>query len=179
MRLPSVVVPARREQNVPMQPLTIETARSALTERAWPEAFEAFTAADAEQPLGPEDLEGMAKAAWWTGQQNVSIEARERAYAAYVERGDKARAAFAALTLRREYHAKLQGSVAQGWLSRSVALLEGEPESPAHGYLAIAHGQLAWARGELDHALSHIDRAIGIAASTTGTCPRGRRCTRG
>jgi hypothetical protein len=125
--------------------------------------FDAFGAADAAKPLEPEDLEGMAKAGWWTGRPNESIAARERAYAAYVGRGDKARAAFAALTLRREYNAKLQGSVAQGWLKRAETLLDGEPESTAHGYLAIAHGQLAWGRGELDHALSHMERAIEIA----------------
>ena len=142
---------------------TIDAARDALGKRAWSEAFDAFDAVDAEEPLEPEDLEGMAKAGWWTGRPNQSIEARERAYAAYVERGDKASAAFAALTLRREYNAKLQGSVAQGWLTRAETLLDGEPESKAHGYLAISHGQLAWSRGELDHALSHMERAIEIA----------------
>ena len=110
---------------------TIEAARGALGKRAWSEAFDAFDAADVEEPLEPEDLEGMAKAGWWTGRPNRSIEARERAYAAYVERGDKASAAFAALTLRREYNAKLQGSVAQGWLTRAETLLDGEPESKA------------------------------------------------
>jgi class 3 adenylate cyclase len=141
----------------------VEVARDALGKRAWPEAFEAFAAADTTEPLEPEDLEGMAKAGWWTGRPNESIEARERAYAAYVERGDKARAAFVALTLRREYTAKLQSSVAQGWLTRAETLLDGEPESTAHGYLAVAHAQLAWGRGELDHAISHVERAIEIA----------------
>ena len=141
----------------------LESARDALGRRSWPEAFDAFAAADVAEALEPDDLEGMAKAAWWTGRPNESIEARERAYAAYVERGDRARAAFAALALRRGYIAKLQGSVAQGWFTRAETLLESEPESNAHGYLAIAHGQLAWGRGELDHALSHMERAIEIA----------------
>ena len=152
---------------------TIDAARDALGKRAWSEAFDAFDAADAEEPLEPEDLEGMAKAGWWTGRPNQSIEARERAYAAYVERGDKASAAFAALTLRREYNAKLQGSVAQGWLTRAETLLDGEPESKAHGYLAISHGQLAWSRGELDHALSHMERAIEIAGRLRRPRPAG------
>jgi class 3 adenylate cyclase len=53
--------------------------------------------------------------------------------------------------------------VAKGWLSRAESLLEGEPESPSHGYLAIAHAELATGRGELDHAIAHIDRAFEIA----------------
>jgi class 3 adenylate cyclase len=54
--------------------------------------------------------------------------------------------------------------VAQAWLRRAEHLLEEQPESVAHGYLAIAHGELAFARGELDHALSHYDRSVEIAA---------------
>ena len=39
------------------------------------------------------------------------LTARERAYAQYIERGDRPRAAFVALTLRREHVVKLAGSV--------------------------------------------------------------------
>lgn len=138
-------------------------ARDALARRDWQSAFDLFRSADSERGLSPDDLEGVAKSAWWTGRPNESIEARERAYAAYVQRGDPRRAAFMALTLRREHAAKLAGSVAQGWLNRAERLLEGEPDSPFHGYLAIAHGELAWHRGELEHALSRMEAAVYIA----------------
>lgn len=141
----------------------LERGRDAVRRHAWPEAYELLSAGDAEGPLDPEDLVRLAKASWWTGRQNESIAARERAYATLVERGDRAPAAFAALTLRREYSAKLAASVASGWLNRAETLLEDEPESTPHGYLAIAHGELAGGRGELDHALSHFDRAVAIA----------------
>jgi class 3 adenylate cyclase len=142
----------------------LETGREAVTRRSWPDAYEALHGADTETELGPEDLELLAKAAWWVGRPADSVEARERAYAKYVERSDNQRAAFTALTLRRQYVTKLAGSVAQGWLNRAERLLEGEPESIPHGYLALAHGQLAWSRGELDHALSHFERGGQIAA---------------
>jgi class 3 adenylate cyclase len=142
---------------------SLEAGRDAVARRAWPEAHEALGAADASGPLAPEDLELLAKASWWVGKQNASIEARERAYALYIERGDRQRAAFTALTLRREHAAKLQGSVAKGWLNRAEELLEGQPESVAHGYLALAHGQLAWHRGELEHALQHMERGVEIS----------------
>jgi len=141
----------------------VERGREAVSHRDWPEANEVLSAADADGGLEPEDLELLAKAAWWTGRQNQSIEVRERAYARYVERGDKGRAALMALTLRREYGAKLQGSVAKGWLTRAERLLQDEPESLAHGYLALAHGQLAWHRGELDRALEHMERGVDIS----------------
>ena len=141
----------------------MESGRDAAARRAWPRAYEALSSTDAAGDLAPEDLELLAKAAWWTGRPNESIDARERAYALYVRRGDAQRAAFTALTLRRELTTQREGSLAAGWLQRAEQLLEGETESVAHGYLAIAHGQLAWRRGELDHALSHMDGAVDIS----------------
>jgi class 3 adenylate cyclase len=142
----------------------LEAGRQAYGRRAWPEAYRWLREADAERGLAAADLEALAKSAWWIGLAAESIAARERAYAAYVEAGDRQRAAFMALTLRHEYLAKLANSVAQGWLQRAEHLLDGEPESMAHGYLAIAHGELALSRGELDHALEHFDRAGEIAS---------------
>ncbi len=141
----------------------LRAGRDAASRRAWPEAHDLLSANAAEIELEPEDLELLAKAAWWTGHPGESIEQRERAYAGYVERGDRARAAFMALTLRREYSAKLQGSVANGWLSRAQELLSDQSESPSHAYLALAHGELAASRGEFDHALEHFEVAVATA----------------
>jgi len=141
----------------------LETGRDAAARRAWTSAYEALRSVDASDGLDPEDLGLLAKAAWWTGRATESIDARERAYAMFIQRGDVQRAAFTALTLRRELITKGEGSLAGGWLLRAERLLEGEPESATHGYLAIAHGQLAWQRGELDHALSHMDTAVDIS----------------
>lgn len=141
----------------------LESGRDAAARRAWPRAYEALSSADAAGDLAPEDLELLAKAAWWTGRPTESIDARERAYAIFIQRGDVGRAGFTALTLRRELITKGEGSLAGGWLQRAEQLLEGEPESATQGYLAIAHGQLAWRRGELDHALAHVDHAVDIS----------------
>lgn len=140
----------------------LERARDAARRHAWPEAYEAFTAAARDQPLEPADLDGLAKSAWWTGRPGESIEAHERAYAALVERGNRDGAAFVALTLRREYTSKLAGSVAKGWLKRAERLVDEDSDSVSHGYLALAHGSLAWQRGELDDALSHMERGVEV-----------------
>ncbi len=141
-------------------------ARIAVAHRAWNEAFDLLSALDSEDGLEPEDLEALAKAAYWTGDSDRSIATRERAYAAYIARGDEQRAAFCALTLRREYTSKLQHSVAAGWLTRAEHLLDSYPASTAHGYLAIAHADAARARGDFAQALSLIDRALEIAAAS-------------
>lgn len=143
----------------------LEAGRDAFERRAWQDAYRLLKEADVDGRLSGADLEALAKSAWWIGRSNECISAFERAYAAFVDAGDKSQAAFIALTLRREYHSKLSHSVAQGWLGRAEQLLDGlEPVSVAHGYLAIAHGELAFDRGELDHALEHFDRAVEIAS---------------
>jgi class 3 adenylate cyclase len=141
----------------------LESGRRAVDRRAWPEAHEALTGANAVGELEAGDLEILAKSAWWVGRQNEAIAVFERAYARYTERGDRSRAAFIALTLRRANVAKLAASVAQGWLTRAERLLEDEPESVAHGYLALAQAAAPWGRGQLDEALAHVRRGVEIA----------------
>ncbi len=142
----------------------LEAGREAYARRAWPEAYRLLLEADGEGRLEPEDLEALAKSAWWIGLATESIAAFERAYALHLERGNRSMAAMMALTLRREYGARLAGSVAQAWLHRAEHLLEGEPEAVAHGYLEIAYRELDFDRGNIDGALGHLDRAKEIAS---------------
>jgi class 3 adenylate cyclase len=142
----------------------LEAGREAYARRAWPEAYRLLLEADGGGGLDPEDLEALAKSAWWIGLATESIAAFERAYGLHLERGNRSMAAMMALTLRREYGAKLAGSVASAWLHRAEHLLEGEPEAVAHGYLEIARRELDFDRGDIDGALAHLDRAMEIAS---------------
>ncbi len=142
----------------------LEAGREAYARRAWPEAYRLLLEADGRGGLDPEDLEALAKSAWWIGLATESIAAFERAYALHLERGNRSMAAMMALTLRREYGARMAGSVAKAWLHRAEHLLEGEPEAVAHGYLEIAHRELEFDRGNFEGALAHLDRAKEIAS---------------
>ena len=142
----------------------LEAGREAYARRAWPEAYRLLVEADGAGRLDAEDLEALAKSAWWIGLATESIAAFERAYALHLERGNRAMAAMMALTLRREYGAKMAGSVAKAWLHRAEHLLEGEEEAVAHGYLEIAHRELDFDRGNIEGALAHLDRAKEIAS---------------
>ncbi len=142
----------------------LEAGREAYGRRAWPEAYRLLEEADRAGLLEPEDLEALAKSAWWIGLANESIAAFERAYALHLERGNRAMAAMMALTLRREYGAKLAGTVGQAWLHRAEHLLEGEEEAVAHGYLEIARRELDFDKGDIEGALAHLDRAKEIAS---------------
>jgi class 3 adenylate cyclase len=143
----------------------LSAAREALDRHAWREAFDLFREADRMSPLGPADLETMAEAAWWNGLIDECTNARERAHAAYLEQGgDRARAAYVAVWLTRDYLAKLQNSIARGWLAKAERLLEGEPESVEHAYLEQLRATMAHSRGDLEAEYEHAGRAVAIGA---------------
>ena len=143
---------------------TLEEARVAVARRAWGRAHELFAAVAAERPLGADDLERFAKAAYWIGAADGAISIRESAYEAFLASGDTTRAAFCALTLQRQHAAMLQDSLSAAWLARAEWLLAGAEESTAHGYLAIAHADAARARGDLAEALALVVHAVEIAS---------------
>ena len=111
----------------------LQEARDAFDRHAWQEAFDLLAAADASGGLAPEDLESLAEAAWWTGRIDDCIAARERAYAAHVEAGNRHCVALLALKLSGDYDHKLAHSVAAGWFNRAERLFQQIPESREHG----------------------------------------------
>jgi class 3 adenylate cyclase len=134
--------------------------RDALRRHAWHEAFEALRAADAAEPLQPEDLERLAEAAAWVGRLDDCIAVRERAHAGYLERGNPRRAGFMALMLGHDHFAKGQGSLANGWLRRAERLLEPERDGVEYGHLLRARGLMA---KDPDEALAHARAAHDVA----------------
>lgn len=135
--------------------------REALRRHAWHDAFEQLRAADATQPLPPEDLERLGEAAEWIGRLDDCIAARERAHAGYLERGQERRADFAALLLTHTHFAKGQGALAMGWLRRAERLIGPEPESIEYGHLVRARALVA---KNLDDALAHARASHDLAA---------------
>src|SRR6187200_2011555 len=62
----------------------LAAAHDALEGHRWQEAFDLLTRADHDGGLGPSDLEALAQAAWFTAQADLAVEARERAFKAYL-----------------------------------------------------------------------------------------------
>jgi class 3 adenylate cyclase len=139
-------------------------ARDALEAHRWKEAFDLLSQADHEGPLDPEDLEALAQAAWFTGQADLGIEAKERAFKAYLDRGDRARAAALAFDVAHEYSNKRKLSIASAWASRGERLLRDQPESFAHGYMALSQSWRAAADRDIDRAIRLAEKAIELGA---------------
>ena len=119
---------------------SLTDGRAAFEKGAWSEAYRLFAAADADTPLEPEDLNRLAMAAYLTGRDEANADALARSHARFLERGQKIRAAAAALWLTfsmRERSA--QQAQAAGWLSRAQRLLdEANEECVEQGWLRCA-----------------------------------------
>lgn len=138
-------------------------AREAFDRHAWSDAFDLFTQAEADGPLGADDLKALAESAWWTGRHEECTAGNERAFAAFQSEGRNREAAVAALTLMLNHVEAGKRSVAGAWLSRAVRLLKDEPDCAEKGQLEFRLAIRAHGRGELDTALEHERRAIDIA----------------
>jgi len=142
---------------------TLEAGRDAMRRHAWAEAMEAFTAADRDGGLSPDDLELLGNASWWAGRPDEATEAFERAFAAYSEAGRPVDAARAAMELAYRAFRSLNGPVGGGWLARAGRLLADVPESPAHAWLGVFDALGALMQSRLDEGIELAGRAIEVA----------------
>lgn len=142
---------------------TLETGRDAMSRHAWAEAVDAFTTADREGALSPDDLEQLGGASWWSGHPDESIEALERAFAGYGDAGRNLDAARVAMTLAYQTFRGLAGPVGAGWLAQAGRLLAAEPEGPLHARLAVYQALGALMAGRLEEGAAIADRAIDLA----------------
>src|SRR5918998_3577699 len=109
--------------------------RAALTQAAWAQARVHFEEAAATSDAA-EAWEGLSWAAWWQGDQDTTLSARERAYRAYRGTGDVCGAARMAMWLASD-HLKFRGddAVASAWLRRGRALLSDHGPCAEEGYI--------------------------------------------
>jgi class 3 adenylate cyclase len=141
---------------------SVQTAREATARNAWREAYDAYSSAD-RADLTPEDLESFADAAYWTGRLEEALSLRERSHTAYLSAGDKLAAARLALTLSWDHLGRGAFAVSHGWFAKAERLLEGQPESVEHGYLAMSRGFSAlFAEGNFAAGLSHLEQAYEL-----------------
>ena len=146
------------------EPSLAEQGRAALGRHAWGEALEKLTQADAQGGLSPGDLDAYADASWWNGRLEQAIELRERAYAAATRAGEPEAATMVAIKLARDNLYRSSDTMSGAWLQRAERLLEGVPENPGHGWLAVSKGFRAALTGHLELAMAESIKAEGIAA---------------
>jgi len=139
----------------------LEEARDAYRRRDWSSARKGFRAAREGVALSAEDLSALADCAWWLGDLDEALPAQQDAYRLYLDGGQPRSAALMALEIG--YTLALRGEEAQasGWISRTLRLLQDEPEGAEHGYLVYLEFEDALGASDLDTAL---ERALRVHA---------------
>ena len=119
--------------------VVLQEGRELFRRQAWGAAYARLSAADAESPLEPDDLEALATAAYLVGRDAECIGAWARAHHEHLRRGDPRRAARCAFWLA--FHLLNEGEVVRGggWLARAHRLLAGAGDD------CVEQGYLRWA----------------------------------
>ncbi len=142
----------------------LAAGREALARHEWAGAFDLLSAADREGTLSGADLESLAVASFFAGRAQLQIELKERAFKAHLAEENRLRAAYVAFDLANDYRYAGKPSIASAWMRRGERLIEGQPESYAHGYLALLKSGAAKTSGNIEAAVEFADQAVEIAA---------------
>jgi class 3 adenylate cyclase len=141
-------------------PAGVVAGRDAFARRAWQEAFDLLSRADQESELSAVDLEVLAEAAFFAAQADIRLDVKERAFKAYLADGNTVRAAYLAADTAHEHLIRNKVSIASAWARRADRLLENQPESYAHGFVALIRSDLAKHSGDVEGALALAEQAV-------------------
>ena len=140
----------------------LDGARGAVESRSWADAYQLFSGSDPAS-FTPKDWERFADASWWTGHQDESIAARQRAYTGYVDSGDERRAGWMAARLCIEHLLRDEPAAGMGWLARSKRHAAGLPDCVELGFMAVLEATVSRFGGDLAAAAPLAERATEIA----------------
>ncbi len=141
----------------------LDRARNCYEQYAWAEAYKALSRADQATPLGAEDLELLAMAAYMVGRDDEYLGTLERAHNAHVNDGQCARAVRCGFWLG--FRLLMRGEVgrASGWFARCQRLLEGAArECAERGYLLLPVVEQRLDAGDFDAAYATAAAAAAI-----------------
>jgi len=117
---------------------SLEQGREAFARKAWSDAFESLSLADAAEPLGAEDLVRLAEAAFMLGRDGEFLGILERAHHAYLDAGEPLRAVRCAFWIGMNLALRGEMGPAGGWLGRAQRLLDREErDSVERGYMLL------------------------------------------
>ena len=141
----------------------LDRGRDSFGRHAWGDAYEQLSAADREAPLGSEDLERLATAAYLIGKDADSADLWTRAHHECLSRGDETRAARCALWLAFGLLNTGEVSQAGGWFARAARLLEeGKHDCVEQGYLLLPVALQSFEEGDVAAAYDAFEQAANI-----------------
>jgi DNA-binding CsgD family transcriptional regulator len=139
--------------------------RESFQRQAWADAYVQLSAADQQAPLGPEDLERLATAAYLTGRDSDSADLWARAHQEFLSRGEVERAVRCAFWLASGLVNKGERARAGGWIARARRLLdERQIDCAEQGYLLLPAGMERVGAADASGAYTVFCQAAEIAA---------------
>jgi DNA-binding NarL/FixJ family response regulator len=139
--------------------------REAFARGAWGTAYAQLSAADAEAPLAPNDVERLAVAARLVERDAEGIALLERAHGELLADGDTEGAARTAFWLGFQLLFAGEGARSAGWLARAARLLDDAGrESVVRGYLRMAAAIRCIGAQQYDAARAAFGEAVAIGA---------------
>jgi DNA-binding NarL/FixJ family response regulator len=141
----------------------LEHGREAYAKGAWLDAYTALSRADRAAALGAADLELLANAASMVGRMDVYRSALERAHRAYLDGGERLRAARTAGWIGMNLAIAGEIGPAGGWFGRAQRLVDREGrECVEQGYLLLPTALQRQAAGDHDGAYEAAASAAQI-----------------
>jgi tetratricopeptide (TPR) repeat protein len=141
----------------------LERGRACYGRRAWADAYQALARADGAAPLGGEDLELLAMAAYLVGRDDEYLRALERAHHARIDANERLHAVRCAFWLGLRLLFRGEIGRATGWLGRAQRLLEQEEhECAEQGYLLLPVVEQQLAAGDYEAAYATAADAAEI-----------------
>jgi ATP/maltotriose-dependent transcriptional regulator MalT len=142
----------------------LERAREAYARSAWSEADEAFSRADAEQPLGADDLDLWATAAYMLGRGEDYTSRLERAHRVHFDAGETLPAANCAIWIGMHLLTSGQAARAGGWIARAQRLVDREDrDCLERSFLLMPEAFRAHAEGDVDGAVEIVNEIVATA----------------
>jgi ATP/maltotriose-dependent transcriptional regulator MalT len=140
----------------------LDRGRESFRMRAWAGAHAQLSAVDRDTPLGLDDLERLAAAAYLSGHDAASTDAWVRAYQESMRAGDPTRAVRCAFWLVLGLTLRGEEAPAGGWLARAQRLA-GEVEGRAEeGCLILGDAVQRMFAGDPEQAWDMYRRAVEI-----------------
>ena len=139
--------------------------REAYTNRAWLDAYEALSRADAAASLEAADVELLATSAAMVGERDTHLSQLERLHKLRLEAGEIERAAKAAVVLGMNLAVAGEVGPAMGWFGRAERLVEqADEDSVVPGYLLLPVVVQRMSSGDAEGAHRAASEAARIAA---------------
>ena len=141
----------------------LEQGRRSFARQAWADAHAQLSAADRVDPLGPEDLERLATAAYLIGRDDDGADAGARAHHEFLRRGEVERAVRCAFWLGFSFIDQGDEARGGGWLARARRLLDdAQLDCVEQGYLLFPGALQALVEGDTAAAGAGFDEVARI-----------------